>query len=158
MQIFKEYKHHFVKPYFKKMFRVSVVPLILIFLLNNDNCVLGNGNGANMHLNSDFGVQNESPKSLYSVTRYPFPQFREISPCSCDVTMNKCDVGCCCDTECPKQNNNNITCIPGLLGGNDVNGKILRENCSHWDMLYGPSWLSLFCIQRHNSPYLGLFL
>ena len=44
-----------------------------------------------------------------------------------------------------------------MYGGNDVNGKILRENCTHWDTLYGPSWLSLFCIQRHNSPYLGLF-
>ena len=34
---------------------------------------------------------------------------------------------------------------------------ILRENCTHYDTLYGPSWLSLLCIQRHNSPYLGSF-
>ena len=56
-----------------------------------------------------------------------------------------------------KFHNTFINVFLGLYGGNDVNGKILRENCSHWDMLYGPSWLSLFCIQSHNSPYLGSF-
>ena len=92
------------------MCRVLLVPYLMTLLLMNNYYVLGN---ANMNLNSEFGAQNENPESLHSVTRYPFPQFREISPCPCDVTNNKCDVGCCCDPECPKENNNNITCIPG---------------------------------------------
>ena len=28
---------------------------------------------------------------------YPYPQFSEVSPCSCDLTAQKCDVYCCCD-------------------------------------------------------------
>ena len=110
MKGFLEYMYHFPRRYSKKMSCVLHVPCLLALLLINNYYVLGNGN---MNLNSEFGVQNENPESLHSVTRYPFPQFREISPCSCDVTMNKCDVGCCCDPECPKENNNNITCIPG---------------------------------------------
>ena len=96
----------------KKMCRVLRVSQLLTLLLIKNYYVLGNGN---TNHNLEFGAQIENIDSLRSVTRYPFPQFREISPCSCDVTMNKCDVGCCCDPECPKENNNNITCIKGKM-------------------------------------------
>ena len=98
---------------FDKIFFIVITKYLLITQLSSKNCVWGNSNEANGKPNQTIGIQNPTPESLQSVTRYSFPQFREVSPCSCDVTLNKCDIGCCCDAECPKENNNNITCIPG---------------------------------------------
>ena len=87
--------------------------LFVLLLINGVINVFGNDNNENNnnHLQSNFDVQN--PKSLRTITKYQFPQFREVSPCSCDVTKNKCDIGCCCDSRCQEENNINITCIPG---------------------------------------------
>ena len=87
--------------------------LFVLLLINGVINVFGNDNNENNnnHLQSNFDVQN--PESLRTITKYQFPQFREVSPCSCDVTKNKCDIGCCCDSMCQEENNINITCIPG---------------------------------------------
>ena len=65
--------------------------LFVLLVLNGVIIVSGNGNNENNNspLQSNFDVQN--PDSLRSITQYEFPQFREVSPCSCDVTKNKCD-------------------------------------------------------------------
>ena len=75
----------------------------------------GNENEHKKHLPSNFDIESGSQQSLKSVTLYKYPQFREVSPCSCDVTKNKCDIGCCCDSSCQEENNVNITCIPGEI-------------------------------------------
>ena len=85
--------------------------LLSIFVISAS----GNENENNKHLPSNFDLESGSQQSLKSVTLYKFPQFREVSPCSCDVTKNKCDIGCCCDSSCQEENNVNITCIPGKI-------------------------------------------
>ena len=85
--------------------------LLSIFVISAS----GNENENNKRLPSNFDLESGSQQSLKSVTLYKFPQFREVSPCSCDVTKNKCDIGCCCDSSCQEENNVNITCIPGKI-------------------------------------------
>ena len=89
--------------------------LFVLLLTNFVLIVLGNDNGNENQnrLPSKFDEEKGNPKSLQSITQYKFPQFREVSPCSCDITENKCDIGCCCDSRCQKENNVNITCMPG---------------------------------------------
>ena len=89
--------------------------LFVLLLTNFVLIVLGNDNGNEdqNHLPSKFDEEKGKPKSMQSITQYKFPQFREVSPCSCDITENKCDIGCCCDSRCQKENNVNITCMPG---------------------------------------------
>ena len=89
--------------------------LFVLLLTNFVLIVFGNDNGNEdqNHLPSKFDEEKGKPKSLQSITQYKFPQFREVSPCSCDITENKCDIGCCCDSRCQKENNVNITCMPG---------------------------------------------
>ena len=99
----------------KKMSAFSTYRIVITIIFLSNIIGLESDRRTNSRLNSGFDDGNGNPKSLYSVTRYPYPQFREVSPCSCDVTMNKCDIGCCCDKECPKGKNNNSTCIPGTL-------------------------------------------
>ncbi len=57
--------------------------------------------------------------------------------------------------DCPEGARQNLTCIAGLAGGQDE-GKILTGNCSYQNLFDHDSF-SLVCIQRHNSPYLGLY-
>ena len=78
--------------------------------------ILSLGIGSNISpQRSGFDATYAVPNSLHHVTRHRFPQFQEVSPCTCDVTVNKCDIGCCCDSECSKKNNINITCVQGKI-------------------------------------------
>ena len=87
---------------------VLLLTNFLVTVFGNDN-----DNEDQNRLASKFDEEKGKPKSLQSITQYKFPQFREVSPCSCDITENKCDIGCCCDKRCQKEYNVNITCMPG---------------------------------------------
>ena len=96
---------------------IMAIHYILLWILLSSFVisVWGNENDNNKHLPSNFDLESGNQQSLKSITLYKYPQFREVSPCSCDVTKNKCDIGCCCDSSCQEENNVNITCIPGKI-------------------------------------------
>ena len=96
---------------------IMAIHHILLWILFSTFVIscLGNENDNNKHVPSNFDLESGNQQSLKSITLYKYPQFREVSPCSCDVTRNKCDIGCCCDSSCQEENNVNITCIPGKI-------------------------------------------
>ena len=96
---------------------IEAIHFISFWILFTTHVVIVSGieKDTNNHMPLNFDIEKGNPKSLKSVTQYKYPQFREVSPCSCDVTENKCDIGCCCDSQCQEENNVNITCIPGKM-------------------------------------------
>ena len=89
--------------------------MIFVKLQNGIEVVVGNENN---NINNDMQTNNmpnfgRKSGSLSAITSYQFPQFREVSPCPCDVSINKCDIGCCCDAECQDIGNQNVTCMEG---------------------------------------------
>ena len=96
------------------MISTIVMPVDYSFLLICAS-ILSLGIGSNVNPRSGFDATYAVPNSLQHVTSHRFPQFQEVSPCTCDVTVNKCDIGCCCDSECSKKNNINITCVQGKI-------------------------------------------
>eukprot|EP00094_Tigriopus_californicus_P001832 TCALIF_01768-PA protein Name:"Similar to Tctn2 Tectonic-2 (Rattus norvegicus)" AED:0.33 eAED:0.33 QI:0/0.66/0/0.75/0.66/0.25/4/0/648 len=87
-----------------------------------------------------------------------YPQYQDLAPCPCDLKVEQCDTGCCCDLACPENYAANFTCIPSLFGGNHSEGHFLDHNCSS---ILNPTEKKYFhtflCIHSSNSPYLGHF-
>ena len=62
-------------------------------------------------------------------SEYLYPFYTEVAPCACDLTPDKCDTYCCCDTNCTSEARKSFPCLGGLQGGIDE-GKIGERNCS----------------------------
>lgn len=87
-----------------------------------------------------------------------YPQYEDIAPCPCDLKVEQCDTGCCCDEACPENYAANFTCIPSLFGGNHSEGHFFDNNCSSILTPTERKDLHTFlCIHSSNSPYLGHF-
>ncbi|XP_019643538.1 PREDICTED: tectonic-2-like [Branchiostoma belcheri] len=85
----------------------------------------------------------------------PNPAYVEVGPCPCDLWENHCDTECCCDTECTQDDLDIFTsCIQGAFGGNLT--KELAQYCT-FSGGYQEDWDRLLCVERDNSPYLGLY-
>ncbi|XP_078687068.1 uncharacterized protein LOC144919484 [Branchiostoma floridae x Branchiostoma belcheri] len=85
----------------------------------------------------------------------PNPAYVEVGPCPCDLWENQCDTECCCDTDCTQDDLDIFTsCFQGAFGGNLT--KELAQYCTYSG---GPQedWDRLLCVERDNSPYLGLY-
>ena len=92
--------------------------------------------------------------SLLLESEYLYPYYTEVAPCACDLTPDKCDTYCCCDTNCTSEARQSFPCLGGLQGGIDE-GKIGERNCSRVATPFDSPFHSLLCIYKDNSPYLG---
>ncbi|XP_033628209.1 uncharacterized protein LOC117290773 isoform X1 [Asterias rubens] len=82
------------------------------------------------------------------------PAYTEVSPCPCDLTSNKCDVNCCCDSLCSEEDQTAFICIPGIPGGNFT---IQDDYNCKTQAIFKSDWSPFLCVETDNSPYLGYY-
>jgi len=99
---------------------------------------------------------NMQPSNNYSGSvDFANPAYENIAPCPCDVTLERCDISCCCDSDCPAEFVSEFECITGAFGGNYVDDDVRYCNTSQSHMSY--AWHIFLCIESTNNPYLGEF-
>jgi len=99
---------------------------------------------------------NMQPSNNYSGSvDFANPAYENIAPCPCDITFERCDISCCCDSDCPAEFVSEFECITGAFGGNYVDDDVRYCNTSQSHMSY--AWHLFLCIESTNNPYLGEF-
>ncbi|XP_068220783.1 tectonic-2-like [Palaemon carinicauda] len=88
-------------------------------------------------------------------THYQDPSVTPLAPCPCDLISYRCDVRCCCDSDCSESDKDIFTCLEGLHGGQQT-PQDFDYNCKYQGP-YSPEWHNLLCYIANNNPYLGLF-
>jgi len=83
------------------------------------------------------------------------PAYENIAPCPCDLTLERCDISCCCDIDCPAEFVSEFKCIEEPFGGNYVKDDVRFCNTSQPPMSY--SWHLFLCIESTNNAYIGQF-
>nr|CAB3266876.1 tectonic-2-like [Phallusia mammillata] len=118
-------------------------------------------NGVNLNASArvDVDVQpNIARNNNFSVparvSLFPNPAYQNIAPCQCDLDVDLCDTDCCCDVMCTPEEQSTFQCIPGMFGGNFTTDDPQLCTTQQFDV---PDYHQFTCIQRLNSPDLGLF-
>ncbi|CAG5135541.1 unnamed protein product, partial [Candidula unifasciata] len=131
-------------------------------------CVLPSGSLTNYHNRSAVsvavahlapfvcaGCKNISLTNPKAERTLQNPGFVEVAPCACDLTQNGCDINCCCDSECSKNERARFSgCVPGLPGGQETEPEDYRCSSVAFDQ---PDWQTLTCVYWENNWFLGLF-
>lgn len=84
--------------------------------------------------------------------------FRPLGECPCDLTLNICNLWCCCDEDCSTEDLQLFKnrCLPGPFGGQLP---APEYQCSVQSSQNSPDWFPFLCVTSppENNPYLGLF-
>lgn len=84
--------------------------------------------------------------------------YRPLGTCPCDLTLNTCDVWCCCDEDCLAEDVQLFRnhCLLGPFGGQVPDPEY---QCSVQSSQNSPDWFPFLCVTSptENNPYLGLF-
>ncbi|XP_077377242.1 tectonic-2 [Festucalex cinctus] len=91
-------------------------------------------------------------------TIIPNQVYQPLGSCPCDLTVQTCDIRCCCDKDCSSEELKLFQshCLPGPFGGQlpplpDYHCSAQKED--------SPDWFPFLCVisPPENNPYLGLF-
>ncbi|XP_028270308.1 tectonic-2 [Parambassis ranga] len=94
-----------------------------------------------------------------NTTVLPNQVYQPLGSCPCDLTFRICDVRCCCDKDCSKNDLKLFVsnCLPGPFGGQVSPDPDYQ--CSVQSSENSPDWFPFLCVNSppENNPYLGLF-
>ncbi|XP_071389185.1 tectonic-2 isoform X2 [Centroberyx affinis] len=92
-------------------------------------------------------------------TLIPNQVYQPLGSCPCDLTLEACDVRCCCDKDCSPEDLKLFEshCLPGPFGGHV--SPTPDYQCSAQASENSPDWFPFLCVNSppENNPYLGLF-
>ncbi|XP_074643421.1 uncharacterized protein LOC141900426 isoform X2 [Tubulanus polymorphus] len=84
------------------------------------------------------------------------PAFVEVSPCTCDLTVNQCDNNCCCDRSCTGDDNSTFHCFTGIYGGTKQDS-IPDHKCEANDRYDAEQYDRFMCVWRETNAWLGYY-
>ncbi|XP_035681133.1 tectonic-3-like [Branchiostoma floridae] len=95
-----------------------------------------------------------APATEAPATQTTFPVNTNVGSCTCDLTLNACDVNCCCDADCSSQDAQSFSqCLENLYKPDDrlcvQDHIIVFENTQFVSNLESNN---LFCIYTDNYP------
>ena len=108
-------------------------------------------NTANVYVRYSLIQIGQSSNSASSKTEILNPKWVNPAKCQCDLTANKCDINCCCDTtDCSDATIALFDCIPGIAGGFDED--LTDQKCK-----FSEDENPFFCVETKSPNWIGYY-